>query len=119
VRAPARWDQQLATVFYRSGPLPITARNQPGPDALLASTCLMKVPMKKVDDYRQHAAECRQMANRFRSPLERDMLVDMANTWDSLASDRESQIARQRRLAALEGGPLSIPIDQLNASNDD
>jgi hypothetical protein len=79
----------------------------------------MKVPMKKVDDYRQHADECRQMANRFRSPLERDMLVDMANTWDSLAVDREAHVARQRRLAAPEGRPLSIPIDRLNASNDD
>jgi hypothetical protein len=75
--------------------------------------------MKKVEDYRQHAAECRRMANRTRSPLERDMLAKMANTWDSLASDRESQMARQRRLAALNGKPLSIPIDRLNASNDD
>jgi hypothetical protein len=81
--------------------------------------------MKKVEDYRQHAVECRQMANRSRSPEERAMLSNMADTWQSLASDREAQLARQTGLAAIETGPGgancedAIPVDQLNASNDE
>jgi hypothetical protein len=81
--------------------------------------------MKKVEGYRQHAKECRSMANRSRSPEEKAMLLNMASTWYSLADDREAHIERQKRLAALESGAdgrqtgPSIPIDRLNASNDD
>ena len=77
--------------------------------------------MKKVEDYRQYADECRTMANRSRSPVEREMLLNMARTWGSLAADREAHIARQKRLTALDGGPApaSIPIDTLNAANDE
>jgi hypothetical protein len=64
------------------------------------------------------------MANRSRSPEQKVMLKRMASTWDSLAADREVQIARQGRMAALEraadGSPAgSTPIDSLNASNDE
>jgi hypothetical protein len=69
--------------------------------------------MKKVEEYRWHADECRGMANRTRSPRERDMLINMAATWDSLAVDR------QRRVFNIENGAASIPIDRLNASNDE
>jgi hypothetical protein len=77
--------------------------------------------MNKVEDFRRHAAECRLMANRARSLAQKNMLENMAQTWDSLAIDREVHIARQDRLAVLETGNLngSIPIDQLNASNDE
>jgi hypothetical protein len=79
--------------------------------------------VKKVEDYRQHADECRSMANRSRSPTERAMLLNMANTWDSLAVDREAHIERRKRLANLENGAQqgtrSIPIDRLNAANDE
>jgi hypothetical protein len=74
--------------------------------------------VKKVEDYRGHAEECRSMANRSRSPEEKAMLTNMAPTWDSLAVDREAHIDRQKRMAALQGAS-AIPIDQLNASNDD
>jgi hypothetical protein len=57
--------------------------------------------MKKVEDYRQHAAECLQMANRSRSPTDREMLLNMALTWDLLATDRAAHIERQKRIAAL------------------
>jgi hypothetical protein len=83
-------------------------------------------PVRKVEEYREHASECRTMANRSRSAEEKAMLTTMANTWDSLAKEREAHIARQKRLAALEGKTgdqektaTSIPIDKLNASNDD
>jgi hypothetical protein len=54
------------------------------------------------------------------------MLTNMARTWEALAADREAHIARQKRLAALERqtgdkekSAGSIPIDQLNAANDE
>jgi hypothetical protein len=76
--------------------------------------------MKKVEDYRAHADECRLMANRARLPTDRDMLMNMAATWESLAIAREAQIGRQKRMAELESGTAaSIPIDRLNASNDE
>jgi hypothetical protein len=79
--------------------------------------------MQKVEDYRDHADECRAMARRSRTPEERAMLLNMAKTWDDLATHRVEQIARKKRIAALPGGddqaaPASIPIDRLNASND-
>jgi hypothetical protein len=83
------------------------------------------VDVKKVEDYRQHANECRLMANRSLSPAEKPMLLNMATTWDSLAVDREAHIERQKRLAALESeaddrqSAPSIQVDRLNASNDD
>jgi hypothetical protein len=71
--------------------------------------------MKKVEDYRQHATECRMMASRSRSPEEKTMLMNMAATWESLAADREAKIERQER----DPVAASIPIDRLNASNDE
>jgi hypothetical protein len=80
--------------------------------------------MQKVEEYRIHAKDCRTMARRARSPRERDMLLNMARTWDDLATHRVEQIARKKRIDGLLGGddragPASIPIDRLNASNDD
>jgi hypothetical protein len=80
--------------------------------------------MKKAEDYRQHARECRQMANRSCSPEQKQMLRKMADIWDFLAVDREAQVARQERLLALEKSrdatPVgSIPIGSLNAANDE
>jgi hypothetical protein len=77
-------------------------------------------PMRKIEDYRAHAAECRLMANRARSPEDKAMLMNMAATWESLTVDRHRNIARQARIDELEKrAAASIPIDQLNASNDD
>jgi hypothetical protein len=48
------------------------------------------------------------------------MLSHMARTWDDLASYRADQIARQTRMTTGPGGDgASIPIDKLNASNDE
>jgi hypothetical protein len=71
--------------------------------------------MKKVEDYRQHATECRMMASRSRSPEEKTMLMNMAATWESLAADRGAKIERQER----DPVAASITIDRLNASNDE
>jgi hypothetical protein len=58
--------------------------------------------MKKVSEYREHAEECRALARRSKSPSDRDMLLHMAATWDSLADDRIRTAERQERLAKLE-----------------
>ena len=64
--------------------------------------------MKKAEEYRAHAEECRQLAARGDARA-RDQLLKMAQTWESLAVDREKNIARQERIAALEtdSPPLS------------
>jgi hypothetical protein len=64
--------------------------------------------MKKVEDYRRHAAECRTMANRTRRPEDKGMLMNMAAAWESLAVNRETEIARQRRMAKFEGRPVAL-----------
>jgi hypothetical protein len=43
-------------------------------------------PDEKGGDYRQHAAECRQMAKRILSPEHRQMLAQMAENWESLVA---------------------------------
>ena len=58
--------------------------------------------MRKVDEYRRHADECRQLANRSSNEETRSQLLQMAETWEGLARDREEQIARQERITALE-----------------
>jgi hypothetical protein len=58
--------------------------------------------MKKIEDYRQHAEECRQLALRARSEDERLMLDKMADTWEALAKGREAQIARAERMKKLD-----------------
>ncbi len=47
--------------------------------------------MKKLHEYREHAAECREMA-RTAPPTHRQQLEQMAMTWEQLAA------ARQRKL---------------------
>ena len=44
--------------------------------------------MQKAEDFRKHAQECRAMAKRARSPGDRGMLLNMAQTWDDLAASR-------------------------------
>ena len=51
--------------------------------------------MRKLSEYREHAAECREMA-RTAPPTHRQQLEQMAATWEQLA------VARQRKL--LKGG---------------
>lgn len=58
--------------------------------------------MRKIDDYRKHAQECRAMANRAGSEEHRQMLLQMVETWESLATDRAEQIARRQRIVDLD-----------------
>jgi hypothetical protein len=60
--------------------------------------------MKKAEEYRAHAEDCRQLAARGDARA-RAQLLKMAETWESLAMDREANIARQERIKALEADP--------------
>jgi hypothetical protein len=59
--------------------------------------------MRKVEEYRRNADECRQLATKSSNEEARTQLLQMAETWEGLARDREEQIARQERMSALEG----------------
>jgi hypothetical protein len=58
--------------------------------------------MSKVSEYRQHAKECRGLAKTVRSPQHREILLDMAATWDRLAADRINTAEGLERIANLE-----------------
>jgi hypothetical protein len=50
--------------------------------------------MKKVEEYLEHAAECRKMAHSFRAS-HRQQLEEMAKTWDQLAVARQRQLSKK------------------------
>ena len=50
--------------------------------------------MKKLHEYREHAAECREMA-RMAPPAHRQQLEQMAETWEQLADARRRKLAKQ------------------------
>jgi hypothetical protein len=58
--------------------------------------------MEKVSEYRHNAAECRKLAAGIQSPEHKAMLAKMAETWETLAKEREKLISRQHRISALE-----------------
>jgi hypothetical protein len=58
--------------------------------------------MRKALEYRLHVEECRALASRGRTPEERDLLLNMAVIWESLAQDRERDF--RRNSAASESG---------------
>ena len=55
--------------------------------------------MSKVSEYRQHAKECRGLAKRSRSLEHREMLLNIAATWESLANDRIKTAEGLERIA--------------------
>jgi hypothetical protein len=58
--------------------------------------------MQKASEYHQRAAECRLLAARTRDPEHKMLLAEMAETWETLARQREALLARKMRIAALE-----------------
>jgi hypothetical protein len=50
--------------------------------------------MEKSLEYRQHVEECRVLASRGRTPEERDLFLNIAIIWESLAQDRERDFRR-------------------------
>jgi hypothetical protein len=82
--------------------------------------------MKKVEDYLWHAEECRMPAGRAPSPAEREMLLNMAETWHGLATARRAQVAQLQRMKDIAAGSrrrrsdeLRLDPRQLNARNRD
>jgi hypothetical protein len=58
--------------------------------------------MKKVEEYREHAEQCRRLAASARDDQAKQQLLQMADTWDSLAENRETNQVRAERIKALE-----------------
>jgi hypothetical protein len=67
--------------------------------------------VKKVEDYYQHADECREMVKCLRSAEQREMVLNMARTWQFLAESRATALARKRRLQALDRRTRSYQRD--------
>lgn len=53
--------------------------------------------MKKASEYLGHAEECRLLAKSAVSPEHKDMLENMARSWESLASQRKQRAAKLRQ----------------------
>ena len=45
--------------------------------------------MKKVEEFRKHAEECRALARQMKSGKYQSELLQMAETWERLANERE------------------------------
>ena len=56
--------------------------------------------LKKASEYHQHAEECRVLARNAANNEQRTALEKMAQTWESLAQDRERHVAQTTRMAA-------------------
>jgi hypothetical protein len=61
--------------------------------------------MNKVSEYQLHAAECRALAGNAQTLDARDMLLRMAEAWETLAKDYEGRLAPKERIAALDDDP--------------
>jgi hypothetical protein len=55
--------------------------------------------MKTLEEYRQHADECRRLADRARTREDREALLMIATSWDKLAGDRDRKITKERTAA--------------------
>lgn len=60
--------------------------------------------MRKVSEYEQHAAECREMAAKIANPIHRKQLEDMAEAWTVLARERQKQLAKRHGSAPASTG---------------
>ena len=72
--------------------------------------------MRKIEDYLKHALECRQMANNASNEEHRQMLLQMVETWETLARDRADQLARQQRMSQFDK-PRRTPIPAARVHN--
>jgi hypothetical protein len=66
-----------------------------------------ELALKKIQEYLQHAADCREMA-RTATAAHRQQLEQMAETWEHLAQSRQRRLhvsGNSDELAAPEDGP--------------
>jgi hypothetical protein len=54
--------------------------------------------MKTASEYRKHAEECRVLARQMPAGEQREQLLEMARTWDSLAETREALVRNHPEL---------------------
>jgi hypothetical protein len=54
--------------------------------------------MKTAAEYRKHAEECRVLAKQVPEGEQRNQLLEMARTWDNLATDREELVRKHPEL---------------------
>lgn len=69
--------------------------------------------MRKISEYEQHAAECRQMAAKTSNPIHKKQLEEMADAWGMLARERKRQLLKnltQRKVSY--GRPTNQPINR-------
>ena len=63
---------------------------------IIQSACVLilnrGLPMKKVEDYLDHAAECRALARATSLGEQRRQLEEMARTWEQLADARRREL---------------------------
>ena len=64
-------------------------------------------PLKTVAEYRKHAEECRILAKQMPEGEQRNQLLEMARTWDNLATEREQLVRRHPELSALKNSTAS------------
>jgi hypothetical protein len=62
---------------------------------MTSNTVQRQGPVKKASEYRQHAKECRTLAAQAVSDEHRKQLAAMADTWDTLALEREKIAAKE------------------------
>jgi hypothetical protein len=56
--------------------------------------------LKKASEYRRHAEECRQLIRTADTEEHRQLLMNMAATWEALAEEREEKLAAAAREGA-------------------
>jgi hypothetical protein len=62
--------------------------------------------VKKASEYKQHAKQCRLLSSQAVSDDHRERLLAMADTWDTLALEREkTDLSDNGHLAAQAGDP--------------
>ncbi len=63
--------------------------------------------MRKIAEYRQHAAECRSLAAAMGAHEHREQLLEMAATWDQMAAERERSVQLEEDRSFEPKPPLS------------
>ncbi len=68
----------------------------PAPRPAYATTLTTPIAvMRTVREYQRHAEECDALAAKATSPDQRQMILDMANTWRLLAAQRRQKLVKE------------------------
>jgi hypothetical protein len=65
--------------------------------------------VKKASEYRQHAKECRALSTQAMSDEHRKQLTAMADTWDTLALERERAGGQDEVFSPPQADPAPTP----------